>query len=1081
MRFFSYKDRPVHMGPIPAERLKRRESAAHLGGVKTRPQLVFATPEAPGSLNNAMRLFAAYCDANREGHSSDQRPEIPDSLEERAQMAKSMCYFMDALHVGTSALTDDMILAEPYTNPDLEGLRGDLDNLPEGSPGFHHHIAHNMQEAIDANGSSISTHSHSIAIIFDHHRDLKDSESGYPWLHGTGKYVASIRASEVAVVLASYFRVIGYHARVHTESTTDVDLAKVAVAAGVAEVNANGEAVHPYAGSRFSIAVVTTDLPLAVDHPLAPRDFTDNIRSHGPSWWLGGGFGQGRGMGTARHAMNLDPYKNRSFEHDVYGMHKIKRVDTTTTFIDTERVPRVPKRADGFFRGYLGDMGDYLQTQSDDEYCVIKSSVGEAQYGLIGSLHLLERRMIDAPRLPDTEDPVMNAKRIKSALHCIGADIIGISEAPDWVWYSHEHDGSEIDTAHSHAITILIDQGHETMEGASGDDWIASSQSMRSYLRGLLLGGIVAEQIRQLGYEARTHSVVDSDVLQVPLILLSGLGEMSRIGDAAMNPFLGPRLKSFVVTTNMPMAVDKPIDFGLQKFCESCNKCARECPSGAISAGPKVMFNGYEAWKPDSEKCTRYRVGQTDGAMCGRCMKTCPWNLEGIFVESPFRWAAMNVPQAAKFLAKLDDKVGNGKINPVKKWWWDIELLKDGTKQKVPEERINKRELQLDIVLKYEDQSLAAYTADVLPAPIPVKHPMNRSEAIEKYRSLLSPEEYKARLARGETENLADKYVIPADAPDVQYLKITKREEEAEGVAVYELQNPDGSDVTPFTAGGHIDLVIDMPFTRQYSLAGDPADQSKYVVGILREDEGRGGSLRAHERLHPGTIVPVTGPRNHFPLAESAKKSLLSGGGIGITPLIAMANRLHAIGADFEMHYCFRSRKTAGFIDYLTARPWADRISFHVSSEGTRADLDALIGPDGTDQYIYTCGPNPFMESVLDMGRKKGWDEDNLRCEYFSTPETPDYENVSFEVMIRSSGKTLTVPEDRTLSDVLNESGVPVITKCSDGLCGTCKVGLVDGKAEHRDFVLSAKERDSAIITCCSRAAGEGAKIVLDL
>ena len=132
-----------------------------------------------------------------------------------------------------------------------------------------------------------------------------------------------------------------------------------------------------------------------------------------------------------------------------------------------------------------------------------------------------------------------------------------------------------------------------------------------------MLGGVVAEQIRRLGYSARVHSVLDGDVLQPPLLLLSGLGEVSRIGEVILNPFLGPRLKSGTVTTNMPMTFDKPIDFGLQRFCEQCNKCARECPSGAITAGPKVMYNGYEIWKSDAEKFARYRITKAGGGRCG--------------------------------------------------------------------------------------------------------------------------------------------------------------------------------------------------------------------------------------------------------------------------------------------------------------------------------------------------------------------------------------------------------------------------------------------------------------------------------
>ncbi len=139
----------------------------------------------------------------------------------------------------------------------------------------------------------------------------------------------------------------------------------------------------------------------------------------------------------------------------------------------------------------------------------------------------------------------------------------------------------------------------------------------------------------------------------------------------------------------MPLAHDKPIDFGLQKFCEACNKCARECPSGAITAGPKLMFNGYEIWKSDSQKCTTYRITTEGGAMCGRCMKTCPWNLEGLFAEKPFRWAAMNIPSAAPVLARLDDKLGHGGLNDVKKWWWDLELKDDGS-YRAPAQPVNR-------------------------------------------------------------------------------------------------------------------------------------------------------------------------------------------------------------------------------------------------------------------------------------------------------------------------------------------------------------------------------------------------------
>jgi len=1080
MKFFSYKNRPVNMGPLPIESLKLSDSTVNASKIASLPQLTFKH-ENPNSLIHAIGTYATILDAARNGEVSDQKPEISSDLIERSDQLKSFGYFMDALHIGCCKMTPDILLPQPYINSSLAGFYEDMGKLPEDSPGFHHLIAQGLQDGISQNNNEIQNHTHTLVLIFDHSREIKETEAGFEWLSGAGRHRASIRASEAAVVLANYIRALGYEARAHTESTTDIDLAKAAVLAGTMDLIKETKINHPYLGDKFSIAAVTTCLEIAVDQPLAPRNYLDKYKSHGPSWWLGIGRHEGKKVGTSKNAFNLDPYKRTSFDKDIYGMSKLKRQDHTSTIVDEERIPRLPKRSDIFWRGNYGDMGKIVQEACVDEFCVVKTASAEAQYSLIGAMHLFERKTPDTKLKPVLSDPEANAKKIKSALHFLGVDMVGISRAPAWVWYSHDLDGSEIIPAHENAITILIDQGHETMEGASGDDWIAVAQSMRAYLRGLFLGGVIAEQIKNLGYEATTHSVVDSDVLHPPLVLLSGLGETSRIGDVVLNPFLGPRLKTLVITTNMPLKADKPIDFGLQEFCNSCKKCARECPSGAITAGPKVMFNGYETWKADVEKCGRYRMTQDKGAMCGRCMKTCPWNLEGLFVDSAFRWLGMKVPKAARLLTALDDKFGNGRINPIKKWWWDIETTLEGVKQAVPTERINVRELNVDLDLKREDQTLACYPADMAPAPIPVVQIMDRDAAIERYEELLSPEEYLERLKNNDTDNLVPSYNIPADTIEVQYLKITKREMSAEGVVKFELERQDNGDLTPFTAGAHIDIVIDAPFTRQYSLAGDPKDTKKYVIGILKEPEGRGGSIRAHERLFEGAIIPVTGPRNHFPLEEKATRTLLFGGGIGVTPMIAMAHRLHDLGSSFDLYYCARSRRTAGFIDELLEMPWRDNVHLHISDEGTRADLEALIGPPDSDKFLYTCGPNPFMEAVLKTGEDLGWNEDNLRKEYFSAPDHGEYENVSFKVELTKSERQLEVPPDKSLADVLQENNIPVTTKCSDGICGVCKINYIKGDIEHRDFVLSKKEKEESLITCCSRAKPDSGPLVLEL
>ncbi|NNF78818.1 MAG: 4Fe-4S dicluster domain-containing protein, partial [Rhizobiales bacterium] len=544
----------------------------------------------------------------------------------------------------------------------------------------------------------------------------------------------------------------------------------------------------------------------------------------------------------------------------------------------------------------------------------------------------------------------------------LGVDAVGISRCPKWTWYSHDAAGDELDPPHDQAISMIIDQGYETMEGASGDDWISVAQSMRAYLRFSLLGGVIAKQIRNLGYPAKAHSVLDGEVLQPPLLLLSGLGEVSRIGEVILNPYLGPRLKSGVVTTTLPLAHDKPIDFGLQSFCESCNKCARECPSGAITAGPKLMFNGYEIWKSDSQKCATYRITTLGGAMCGRCMKTCPWNLEGLFAEAPFRWAASNLPLAAPVLAKLDDAAGNGELNDVKKWWWDIELKESGAYGPAAEP-VNRRGLQKDLNLRYEDQTLAVYPAPLAPHPWPFPFPMDREKGIEAYQALITAEEYQARLVRGETQGLAHEYQIEGDAPVIQ-VEVAKAEMMAEGVCRYELTALDGSALPDWTAGAHVDVVVAPEYLRQYSLCGDPADRSRYQIGVLREDEGQGGSKLLHRIFIPGRKIFISKPINHFALEPNAKKTILMGGGIGVTPMLAMAHELHAAGAAFSLHYSAKSRRTAGFLQEIARARWADRVSLHISDEATRADLDQVLAGYSEGAHVYICGPDTYMQAV---------------------------------------------------------------------------------------------------------------------
>ncbi|MEJ6402474.1 2Fe-2S iron-sulfur cluster-binding protein [Yoonia sp. 2307UL14-13] len=1068
LRFFSNKDRPVHMGPYPSELLSRRADDPDLTAVPDAAPLVFERADDPFSIVNAMRDHQAMLDAIRDGLVNKAKGDVPSDLQERADHLKSFAYFADAAAVGTCRLPDQAMLPQPWANPDVGRLSADLrtrqtKTLASGID----QVMADLKEAMEAPPTTIEGHGHALVLLYENPRLPDQDEVGTAWLRDAQAHRAGLLSAETAVVLANYIRLLGYDARAHTVSASDVDLNRLAVAAGLATVE-DGALTHPYIGTRFGLAAVTTSFAFTPDQPLAP--LSEQPKSaFGLAWKFGKGF--------SKTAANAVPYAKRRFVDGALPFERLRRVDEPTTFIDEPRVARVPKRADMFARAQFGDMGKHVQDGSRGGHYVRKAAPAMAQRRALGAFVLLQDGEPAAERT--RLGPQDAADLIKATSYWLGVDAVGISRCPEWTWYSHDARGEVIDPPHDQAISMIVDQGYETMEGSSGDDWIAVAQSMRAYLRFSLLGGVIAKQIRNLGYPAKAHTVMDGEVLQPPLLLLSGLGEVSRIGEVILNPYLGPRLKSGVVTTDLPMAHDRPIDFGLQRFCENCNKCARECPSGAITAGPKLMFNGYEIWKSDSQKCATYRITTPGGAMCGRCMKTCPWNLEGIFKEKPFRWAAMNVPAAAPVLAKLDDVVENGALNPVKKWWWDLEIEEDGG-YRPTKKPLNQRSLQKDLDLKYKDQTLAVYPAPLAPHPYPYPFHMDREKGIEAYQAMITADAYKAKLVKGEVADVAHIYTADSESPVVQ-VAVTKIKKMAEDVNKYELRRLDGGDLPTWRAGAHLDIVVAPDTLRQYSMCGDPADRSVYQIGVLREDEGRGGSKLLHRIFTEGRRIFVSKPINHFPLASDASHSILMGGGIGITPMIAMAHELHAQGSSFALHYSGRSRTAMGFLNDLQVVPWAERVHLHISDEGSRADLDTILADPMAGTHLYTCGADRYMTSVMRAAERAGIPEDARHLEYFSVPEQPEYENQPFRIRLTRSGREFNVPEEKSAADVLIENGVRVDIKCSDGICGVCKCGLVAGEVEHRDFVLSKSQREGAIILCQSRAARKDGVLEIDL
>jgi vanillate O-demethylase ferredoxin subunit len=299
-----------------------------------------------------------------------------------------------------------------------------------------------------------------------------------------------------------------------------------------------------------------------------------------------------------------------------------------------------------------------------------------------------------------------------------------------------------------------------------------------------------------------------------------------------------------------------------------------------------------------------------------------------------------------------------------------------------------------------------------------------------------------------------------------------------EGSNLFELRRPDGAVLPAFTAGAHVDLHLPNGLVRQYSIANAPHERDRYLLGIRREDRGRGGSRFLHDAVRVGALLKVGGPRNNFPLIEDAAASVFIAGGIGITPIRSMIHRAEAIGQPWRLYYAVRWRAEAIFAPELIAL--GDRVVLHVDEEqgGRLLDLPGIVAASRAGAHFYCCGPTPMLAAF--RAATAAVHAGHAHLESFSGDAVPATQG-GFVLELARSGRRIPVPPGTRIIEALRDAGVTVQTACEQGICGTCETRVLQGTPEHRDQLLSDEEKAAGrtMMICCSGSLSE--VLVLDL
>jgi ferredoxin-NADP reductase len=335
----------------------------------------------------------------------------------------------------------------------------------------------------------------------------------------------------------------------------------------------------------------------------------------------------------------------------------------------------------------------------------------------------------------------------------------------------------------------------------------------------------------------------------------------------------------------------------------------------------------------------------------------------------------------------------------------------------------------------------------------------------------------KRRARDVDTLTAASNGTTPTASNALIEVRLTAIRYAAHDTALFEFTRLDGKPLPAYEPGAHIDVHLPSGHVRNYSLTEAMPEPSTYTLGIKRDPASRGGSRYIHDELRVGTVLKISAPRNNFRLREDAEHTVLIAGGIGVTPIWCMVQRLNALGRSWELHYACRSRDDMAFRAELERMPQAH---LHCDDEaGGFLDIAAILAKAPAGAHLYCCGPAPMLAAFEAAAKDRP--RDTVHVEYFTAKELPTAKKGGFTVELARSGTEYFIPEGETILNVLLDAGIDVDYSCELGICGACETRVISGTPEHRDSILSEEEQaeNKRVMICCAGCKSD--RLVLDL